>query len=220
MYRKIRITVAALAVVMISIASSSMTLSYFTDTDAETNNFKIGNVSTELTIYGNESGTKKLADMIDDGEVLAESSGHIVDHARVPFYLSAENTGNITVYQRFRVVIPKALADKVTLKSGDCDLSSSSCSSDKYEVTYDVNDQYAEYYLVSKNALGASKTTAKWPTTELYFDGITDEDKDQFDNCGTNNNGCILGIKAYSDAIQTTGFTSATNAFEDFGETY
>lgn len=212
MYHKIRITVASLAAVLLSIAGSSMTLSYFMDTDAETNNFVVGNVSTELTIYKDSNASAKLS----------ASDYTLVDQLSVPFYLSAKNDGNISVYQRFRVVIPKALAEKVQLKLDDCVLSSGSCSSDDYTITYNsnVDNTYAEYYLTSKSALGVNASTAEWPATELYFDGITDADTSQFSGCGSDNNSCVLGIKAYSDAIQTTGFTSATSAFENFTETY
>ena len=113
MYHKVRITVVSLVAVAVCMLSSAGTLSYFTDTDAKTNNFVVGNASTELAIYGSEDGETSFAD--GTSTALAESNGKIVSGSQVPFYLRATNDGNIPVYQRFRVVIPAALAGVVTL---------------------------------------------------------------------------------------------------------
>ncbi len=100
MYQKIRITVSSVVVMVLCMLSSTMTLSYFTDTQTTTNEFTIGNASAQFTIYGNADGT----------EAFDASAYTLVDHMDdIPFYLEAENTGNIPVYQRFRVVIPEGL---------------------------------------------------------------------------------------------------------------
>ena len=110
MHRKIRITIVSLMVMIACMISSVGTLSYFTDTDGATNSFTVGNASTVLSMYDDVSGDEKrefdasryspLTDGMDD----------------IPFYLQATNSGNIPVYQRFRVVIPIGLEDVVTLK--------------------------------------------------------------------------------------------------------
>ena len=108
MYHKIRITVVSLVAITICLLSSTGTLSYFTDTDAQTNSFTVGNASSALVIYDDiAGGTENILDT-DDYSPLE-------DPTNVPFYPKATNDGNIPVYQRFRVVIPIALANVVTL---------------------------------------------------------------------------------------------------------
>ena len=229
MYRRIRITVASLATILLCLAGSSMTLSYFTDTQSQENRFVIGNASTSMTIYSDAAGTIPFS---------AEAHA-IVEQDPMPFYLRATNNGNIPVYQRFRIVIPIELADKVALNMSGCTLApvtnqptQQSCSLSNYDVLYDSSVKvdntptYAEYYITSKDILtvnGATNTTASWPTTNLTFSNIsslTSEQKDTLFGCGNDANNCVLGIKTYSDAIQTAGADSAIEAFGRIGETY
>lgn len=218
MYHKIRITVVSLAVMAICALSSSATLSYFTDTDASSNSFTIGNASTALAIYDDEAG--------GSGHVFDASNYVLTDNLDIPFYLQATNDGNIPVYQRFRVVIPKALASVVTLSVpiDGCTIVStveSTCSNANYTITYkpSVNDIYAEYYIISNSAIDVNESTEEWPTTEIKIGNISGVDNSLF-ACANNNNDCVLGISAYSDVIQTTGFTNAIDAFANFTETY
>ena len=132
----------------------------------------------------------------------------------IPFYLQATNDGNIPVYQRFRVVIPKALANVVTL-----DLPNST----DYTVTYEasVNDTYAEYYITSTNPLAAGATTNSWPSeAKITINGLNEANKSLFACSGADNNDCVFGIDVYSDAVQVAGFADAATAFAGFTETY
>lgn len=230
MYRKFRITVVSLVIMTIVVLSSTGTLSYFTDTDGATNEFVVGNASTALTVYGDANGTTELKDML--GEILSESDGKVVDNTEVPLYLSATNDGNISVYQRFRVVIPKALSNIVTLHmpemNDNCKVETASghrCSNENYTVTYNdsVDDtEYAEYYIISNAKLALNSTTYKWPTLGMQFGNISSvENFDTLLTCEDDDvNRCTLGIKFYTDAIQTAGFENAVDAFENFRETY
>ncbi|MDO5480748.1 MAG: SipW-dependent-type signal peptide-containing protein [Candidatus Saccharibacteria bacterium] len=223
MYNKIRITVASLLIMTLCALSSTATLSYFTDTDAATNEFTIGNASTTLSIYEDENSTEFNA------------SHHSPVVKDIPFYLSAENTGNIPVYQRFRVVIPIELASVVTpdLLGSACDdiatNENKSCSNDDYTVTYDDSVEvgtatYAEYYITSKTALGVNAKTKNWPMTKLKISTqvgeLSDIQKSLLTCENGSDNNCKLGIKVYSDAIQTAGFTDAVSAFANFTEKY
>ncbi|MBQ9017778.1 hypothetical protein IJ118_01810 [Candidatus Saccharibacteria bacterium] len=243
MYHKIRITVASLAVMSICLISSAGTLSYFTDSDSKSNDFVVGNASTNLIIYNDQAGGSdhvfnasdyKLVDgyAVRDCET-ADSPCTAVDN--IPFYPQAENNGNIPVYQRFRVVVPIVLRDVLSLAL-PCDLpdvddtGKSTCENDNYSITYnqsvsvDDTPTYAEYYIVGKAALGMGRTTAAWPVTAIEIgnlstvanlaENMTCESGDE------NTNNCSLGIKTYSDVIQTTGFSDANSAFTGFAETY
>ena len=205
MYHKIRITVVSLIVIAICVLSSGATLSYFTDSVATTNNFTVGNASTSLAIYNDVAGGSEYLFDADDYD--------LIDNLDIPYYLQATNDGNIPVYQRFRVVIPKDLASVVTLNTS---------TNSNYTVTYDpsVNDTYAEYYIVSNTALAVGNTTAEWPTISIHIGDISGVDNSLFTCANSNANNCVLGISVYSDAIQVAGFTSAAQALANLAETY
>ncbi|MBR3319706.1 SipW-dependent-type signal peptide-containing protein [Candidatus Saccharibacteria bacterium] len=222
MYRKIRITVASLAVVMICLLSSTATLSFFTDSKTATNSFTVGNASTTLATYNHESG---------DSEHVFDAEDYVLTDGRtIPFYLQATNDGNIPVYQRFRVVIPIGLADVVTLNLPDCVISpdtGNTCNNQDYTVTYNPSvvveetPTYAEYYIVSNNILAVGDNTVEWPTEAIQIGDLSElEDKSLFTCENNDSNNCIFGISTYSDVIQTTGFASAIDAFANSSETY
>lgn len=225
MHRKIRITILSLAVMVACMLSSVGTLSYFTDTDGSINNFTIGNASTVLAIYDDVDGEEK---QVFDANRYSPLTDNMDD---VPFYLQATNSGNIPVYQRFRVVIPIGLEDVVTLKLPTDDscmiktVAEHNCSNDDYDITYKPYDaeanKPAEYDIVSLNALsvtGAGSVTREWPTEGIRINGISDVNRDLFECAEDNDNNCTLGINVYSNAIQATGFTDAITAFENFTE--
>ena len=226
MYYKIRITVVSLALIVLCMLSSVGTLSYFTDSVSIQNDFAIGNASTELAIYKDTNSTPF------DTANLSPLTDGMQD---VAYYLQATNNGNIPVYQRFRVVVPIELADVLTLKMDDCtlvvdedDADISRCDNANYSVTYnksvdvDNSPTYAEYYILSKNILGVGEKTSEWPTTAIAVGKISSvEDFRQIATCKNDNaNKCSFGVRAYSDAIQTTGFANAIQAFENLAETY
>lgn len=214
MYHKIRITVAAIVVMALCMLSSTMTLSYFTDTQSTTNEFTVGNVSTSLKVYDDVSSDNR-----EDWRILS-SANHppITDGMEIPLYPQATNEGNIPVYQRFRIVIPTALASfiKLNLPNTTCaveTVSGNICSNDNYVVTYNSNiSGHAEYRITSVNKLPVDGKTVEWPTEKIRISGISEADKSLF-VCNNGDNSCTFGINVYSDAIQTTGFTSATDAF-------
>ena len=222
MYHKIRITVVSLVAMTICLLSSSATLSYFTDTEGTTNNFTIGNASTSLALYSDKNGE----------QVFVPSADPLMDNKDIPFYLEATNDGNIPVYQRFRVVIPIALANVVTLNlpaGNDCKVETVDnkiCSDDDYTIKYNASVEvenkptYAEYYVTYNHILPVDGKTSRWPLTGVHIDGLSDTNKSLFTCANNDSNNCVFGISAYSDAIQTSGFPNAIEAFEEFGETY
>lgn len=226
MYYKIRITVVSLVLMTVCVLSSAGTLSYFTDSDSKQNDFTIGNASTELVVYKDVYGTPF------DTTGLNPLTDGMKD---VSYYLQATNNGNIPLYQRFRVVVPIELADVLTLKMDNCslvvdetDTDISRCNNANYSVIYDksvdVNNEptYAEYYILSNNVLEVGAKTSEWPTSAIAVGNISSvEDFDSIATCESNDaNKCSFGVKAYSDVIQTTGFTNAIQAFENLAETY
>ena len=227
MYQKTRITVAALAVMMICILSSGSSLSYFTDTDTKSNDFVVGNASTVLSIYD---------DTAAGSENLFDASEYVLrDNLNIPFYPQASNDGNILAYQRFRVVIPIGLREVITLNLPTMDNSclvdatitsgTSTCKNADYTVTYkpSVNvgttPTYAEYYILSNDPLAVGDVTAKWPVTGIHIGALSEVDNSLF-TCTTGNNDCVLGVNVYSDVMQTTGFADAASAFASLVETY
>lgn len=225
MYHKIRITVVSLMVMMAIVLSSAGTLSFFTDTDSQTNDFTVGNVSTVLSIYSDASGSSELDVNADEYK--------LTNNSPKPFYLQATNNGNIPVYQRFRVVIPITLASVVTLDlptmNNNCVVETASnhtCENANYTVTYNPSvsventPTYAEYYIISKDALAVNATTSGWPTEAIKIGDISGVDNSLFTCADNSGNNCVLGISAYSDAIQTTGFADAISAFANMAETY
>lgn len=221
MYHKIRIAVASLVIVTICMLSSAMTLSYFTDSDAKTNSFTVGNASTTLKIYDSAAGGDE--NMFDDSEFTLNT-----DMNEIPFYLQAKNDGNVTVYQRFRIVIPSALASLVELDlpedMSNCDVKNEACDNDAYRITYDETAEYAEYYIVSKNMLVEGATTTEWPTKGIKItipEQSGEVDYTALFTCENNDkNNCALGINVYSDVVQTAGFADAITAFANVEETY
>ncbi|MBR3594786.1 SipW-dependent-type signal peptide-containing protein [Candidatus Saccharibacteria bacterium] len=224
MYNKVRITVAALVVMALCTLSSAMTLSYFTDTKSKENEFTVGNASGTFIVYDDVSN----ADSANWRELSANNYPPIEDTSEIPLFPQAKNTGNIPVYQRFRIVIPKALANVITLNlpssMNDCKVETAAektCSDDNYIVKYNpsVADTYAEYYLTSKTPLDLNGTTATWPTESIKIGDLSGVDKSLF-TCESGANSCTLGIRVYSDTIQTTGFMNAEDAFINLAETY
>ncbi|MBR2709999.1 hypothetical protein IKE72_02890 [Candidatus Saccharibacteria bacterium] len=214
MHGKLKIMLASLAAIAMSIVGSSMTIAYFTDTDGGVNNFVVGHASTALTIYD------------DGGELNPASYEPLEDTQHITFRMKAVNDGNIKVYQRFRLVLPVALADAVTLNlegMNGCDVrtaTSNTCENDNFIANYNpsVNGR-AEYYIMSKSILEKNAATTEWPTASLDIANLSAVDQSQL-VCENGANSCVLGVGAYSDAIQTTGFNSVTEAFQNFTETY
>ena len=230
MYHKIRITVASLVIMTTCMLSSVSTLSYFTDSDTKTNSFTIGNISTTLAVYDDVASEPWR----EFDESNYETDGHLLPDTdySIPFYMQATNDGNVTVYQRFRVVIPSTLADFVELAlpedMGTCDARIETCSNEHYSITYDddvvVEKEgeepitYAEYYIVSidKLAQGGVTNSNGWPIVGIKINIPAEGDYGTLFTCADDSrNNCALGINVYSDAIQTTGFVDAEDAFTD-----
>lgn len=227
MYHKIRITVVSLVVVVMCMLSSTGTLSYFTDTDVKTNSFTIGIASTTLKVYNNST-------LIDDSHLFNDGDYVLENNQNIDFYPRAINDGNIQVYQRFRVVIPIALASVITLNlppmEGGCTIittSENTCNNADYTITYkpsvEVNNspKYAEYYITSNDTVGVGQSTRDWPVLGIHFGDLSSVGGSSAITCeNDNNNNCKLGINIYSDVIQTTGFANAVDAFAGLAETY
>ncbi len=189
MFQKVRITVASIAIIALCLLSSTFTLSYFTDTDGSTNNFKVGHAASALSIFKDSAGETPFV-----------ASDYTLEQGMdIPFYIEAENTGNIPVYQRFRVVIPADLTGLITLETPP---------TDKYTVTQSAN----VYYIVSTGVLTVDETTEHWPTVAIHIGNIP-SDMSPYECSDATDNNCVLGLNVYSDVIQTTGFDSATAAF-------
>lgn len=240
MYHKVRITVVSLVVVAIVLISSVGTLSYFTDTDSSTNDFAVGNAKTTLTIYDEISDANNKHELVANDYTVVDN--HVIKCAScavneqldsLPFYLQATNDGNIPVYQRFRIVIPIALANVVSLDLPDtyngCEVekvANHTCSNADYTITYDSSvdvegaPTYAEYYIVSNGKLAVNAKTNGWPIEGIKFGVISSDLDEALFTCANDSSNCAVGVKAYSDTIQTAGFQTAAEAFTNVRGTY
>lgn len=210
------------------ILSSTATLSYFTDTDSKINNFTIGNAATALSIYDDISDENPEAWRAFD----VANHAPLTDGIEIPLYLEAKNTGNIPVYQRFRIVFPTALANLITVGFPGLDncapetAPDNTCSNGDYVITYNPavevagEPTYAEYYITSTNPLALNAKTPSWPTEKIRITGLSETNKSLFTCENNDQNSCAFGINFYSDVIQTTGFPTAAQAFVNLSETY
>ena len=89
----------------------------------------------------------------------------------------------------------------------------------KSSVSVEDTPTYAEYYIVSNDELEVDGKTKEWPINGIKFGDISSLDESLF-TCDNNDSSCVVGVKAYSDAIQTAGFQTAAGAFAGVGETY
>ncbi|MBQ6396457.1 hypothetical protein IJH89_02630 [Candidatus Saccharibacteria bacterium] len=227
MYQKFRIIVASFSLMLLCFLSSTATLSYFTDTDSKFNSFTIGNASTSLSLYD---------DLSSDPPHLFDAAAHspLEENVPIPLYLQATNDGNIPVYQRFRIVLPLALADSITFDLPNCSLAPSadpsdetlSCETASYSISYNPSvlvdnvPTYAEYYLTGLTPLATAQTTTESPLSSFTIKNIANLDPSVLTCSENNQNNCAFGLNIYSDAIQTAGFEDALSAFLNFPETY
>ena len=228
MYHKFRITVASLTVMTLCMLSSTATISYFTDTDTKSNEFTVGNAETSLSIFDDVSNEDREQWRAFD----VANYAPLTDGIEIPFYLLAKNTGNIPVYQRFRVVLPTALSNLVTIDFPNLDncapetAPDNTCESSDFSITYNPavevegEPTYAEYYITSLTPLALNSETSVSPTEKIRINGLSETNKSLFTCENNDQNSCAFGINVYSDAIQTTGFGNALEAFSNFAETY
>lgn len=226
MYSKLRITLASLSLILLSTLTSTATVAYFTDTDTTTSTFVLGHASTALSVYDDVSLATYHPFSADAYEPLTQGQ-------EIPLYLSAENGGNIPVYQRFRLVLPANLASALTLNLPGCSLAPTSgdstectCTTEHYTVIYrpSVNvanaSTYAIYYIYSNLPIAPGAATPEWPTTQIVVGNLDNIDPTDFTCANNDPNACTFGLSYYSDVIQTTGFSDPISAFQNFTETY
>lgn len=99
---KKKLTAIALVVAMLAIAVVGGSLAYFTDTDAATNTFTVGNVKIDL-VEKNADGTPFTQD-----QKLLPGSKTVNNVAKV---VTVENTGSEDAYMWIEVWVPAALDD-------------------------------------------------------------------------------------------------------------
>ena len=226
MYSKLRVTLASLSLILLSTLTSTTTVAYFTDSDSTSSTFILGRADTVISAYDDVSSVPYTP-------FSADTYGPLVQDQEIPLYLSAENNGNIPVYQRFRLVLPITLASALTFNLPGCTLTplaesptDSTCTTESYTVIYhpSVNIEnlptYAIYYIYSNQPIAPGAATPEWPTTKIIVGNLDNVNPADFTCANNNLNSCAFGLSYYSDVIQTTGFSDPISAFQNFAETY
>lgn len=213
--------VLSLAAIALSIAGSSTTLSYFTDSDSSLANFTVGNISIETTTV------KSNCSEMYYGDECTES-------------ITIKNTGNVPAYVRIRVLIPWEILTSYDTNgypslfgySFTTPDGTSIVPANAYQqapkVTVD-GIEYGQFTITYANQLSANVATeATVLTLKNYQNASATSDNVNDSECTTVEGSCSTmttsvsvslkdaGIIIYTQAIQAQGFSSATEAFNNF----
>ena len=221
---KRKVLAIALAIICLGVAGSTATLSYFTDTSEVTNNFTIG--TTDIQFFRWYSPIARFYNSEEAPGVneryenwLGASSNMLVGGKSVPLYPYVSNTGNIDVYVRMRMYIPRGLYDKyVTFDQADGIVSISAENQENTEwlrASKDVEidgKAYREVTYYRKDPLAPRKQTSVAPITSIGLSrDVIGED---IDLSGFVDENGKLVVKMGADAVQAHGFESAVKAFQ------
>lgn len=222
---KKKIFAIALAIIAIVISGSTLTLSYFTDSDYVVNGFTVGNVEVKLFRYHSdvtsETYNSQMADSLNAGyeEWLGYSINILQAGKQIAMKPYVLNTGNVDAYVRMRIYLPLELFDKdyiVYSYGGSSKLPDEDPGDSEYirqfaNRTID-GKRYKEITFTRREPLHAGYKT-KTPIYQyigLSMQVLKDENVDLTGFADENGK---LNVKITADAVQTHGFSSALQAF-------
>ena len=222
---KKKILILSLAVIMIAAASSTLTLSYFTDSASVVNGFTVGNVDVELFRYHSEVTSqtydKQMASNLNTGyeEWLGLSSNILQAGKHISMKPYVLNTGNVDAYVRMRIYFPLELFDDEyfdysyggSSKLPDEEPGDSEFIRQFANVTMD-GKRYKRITFTRREALhpGYKTNTPIYQYVGLSMKALRDENLDLTGFADKNGK---LNVKITADAVQTYGFSSALQAF-------
>lgn len=216
---KKKILVITLLVMLAAIAAAGATLAYFTDTDAVTNTFTVGNVKIELL----ESKLHRTEDAADDAAILADAENYaqylaqagknIVPGVYVRKVPYIRNTGSNAAYIRLRMLVPANLWPLLSCVYTDEAYTDGSIAEpvEMDRVTID-GVEYVQYAFVYQQALAAKEMTY-WPA---FWQFKLNETVTAEDIAAQNLQDATFHIVLQADAIQADTFATAAEAFAAF----
>ena len=215
---KRKILVLALSLGMVAILAIGGTLAYFTDTDAATNTFTVGNVQI------------KLNEVFEQNSVLRPATGSAQAGTLqngIKKEVTVTNTGSEDAYVRVHIAIPSILDNgdpsfdagqnvlhfnytKDSVVAGEWDWSKSTGAPyegdwNYYETTINSID-YNVYVVTYESVLAPNATTATKAMHQVYLDSkVTNEDITKI-NATLGANWQILVV---AEGAQAEGFANA-----------
>ena len=222
---KKKILIASLAIIAVLSATSSLTLSYFTDSSVVINNFTVGNVDVEAfrwheandyEVYSKESA-QRLNKVYD--EWLGRSENIVVAGKQINMMPYAVNAGNVDAYVRIRVYFPLELFDKdyiIYSYGGSSKLPDEEAGESEFirnfaNVTID-GKRYKRITFTRREALAAGHKTLKpvYQYVGLSTQLLKHPEVDISDFVDENGK---LTVKVEADAVQAYGFSTPQAAF-------
>lgn len=222
---KKKIFAIALAMVLIGISGSALTLSYFTDSDSVINNFTVGNVDVKLFRYHSdvtsETYSLEMANNLNAGydEWLGYSSNIVQAGKQIAMKPYVLNTGNVDAYVRMRIYLPYDLFEKEYIvydyggssRLPDDDPGDSEFIRQYANRTID-GKKYKEITFTRREPLHAGYKT-KMPIYQSIGLRQSILKDDSVDLSGFVDENGKLAVKITADAVQAYGFSSAQRAF-------
>ncbi len=218
---KHKILAIALAVIAMATTSSTLSLSYFTDSSTVINKFTIGSTDVQLFRYYTDLiGSRYSAENAAwvDGlyeNWLADASQVMQGGKDIAFRPYITNLGNIDVYVRLKLYIPYSLlhdgyiniVESDAVADGDYTLSSTARTIDGMD--------YTIYTYTLQTPLTAGAFTTTPPITAL---GLTQKAvSKRVDLSGFVDENGKLAVKTEAESVQAYGFDSAATAFNFAG---
>lgn len=212
MKKKIFTTALAIALIVLSIAGSS--LAYFTDVEKATNVFTAGNVDIKLT-YGGETADEDSAPgalvEIQTGNVypgMAYSSSAVITnigseaaYVGAIFTLSGSSLSAVIKETADADNIPAAIRDVFTI-STENDVA--------YEAKYifdSVNNEWSVYVVLTEKLAGSAAASATINATVAIPTAWDNAEMSKF-------NGATVKVTAYATQTVGAGFETAASALE------
>ena len=208
---KKRIVTGALIAAFGAVAVTGGTLAYFTDTDAKTNTFTMGNVQIALLEEFGDNDPQTPEKLVPaTGSVAAGNLQNAVKKE-----VTVKNTGSETAYVRVHIAVPSVFERKLHLDSSERSKATGQWQwGSKYETTINGVD-YDVYPVTYGTALKTEETTATNAIDRVYLDNmVTNEQVEQYMEALDEE----VQIKVLAEAVQAAGFDDAATALnEAFG---
>lgn len=217
-----KILVLSSLVALLSIASSSTTLSYLTDTTESRATFTTGNVTVQTltaSVDRDDANFAAMANAETYTTYLQQNCQEMAQNDQCRMYTYIKNTGRSDAYVRIRMLIPERLLDdtspSITInRTANTEYSMSTNSSVDCDNT---GAELCRELIFTRTA----KLSPGSMTSNSVIDSITSLVTPSTSAEGANataTSGLDLAstIKIYTEAIQANGFSTAAQAFENF----
>ena len=222
---KKKILIVSLAIIMLGVAGSMTTLSYFTDTSEVTNQFLVGN--TDITLFRWHSDitstyyNKAMSEQLNTSyeEWLGTSANILVAGKQIAMKPYVTNNGNIDVYVRIKAYFPLELFSKdyITYSYGGTSKLPDEDPGDSEFVRNFANrtidgKQYKEVTFTRREPLkpGMKTTMPIYQYIGLSTQVLKDESVDLSNF--VDGNGKMI-VKMTAEAVQSYGFSTPQQAF-------